>query len=144
MKAVNIQWGVNNKRELKYLPREIVIPTYMENDEDKDRISDYIANVTGHCHFGYDIVDDDYEVSEYVDREFYIDTPVGRLHVYAKHDSDNAENFPGVYIDLVKDNDDYGDMLACVEYDSAENNLQTCVYQPGQDEPTQIVIHDVE
>ena len=33
-------------------------------------------------------------------REFYIDTPLGKLNVYAKADEDRPGDFPGVYIDL--------------------------------------------
>lgn len=36
-------------------------------------------------------------------REFYVDTPLGKLHVHAKHDTDNAADYPGVYVDLVRD-----------------------------------------
>jgi hypothetical protein len=73
-------------------------------------------------------------------REFYIDTPLGQLKVWAKHETDNAEDFPGVFIDLVCE-DGAEDMLACVEYESVGGVLQTCVYQPGIDEPVSIVRH---
>ena len=34
-------------------------------------------------------------------RRFVIETPLGKLEVYAKHDkSDCAEDYPGVFIDL--------------------------------------------
>lgn len=78
-------------------------------------------------------------------REFFIDTPLGKLHVWAKHDKDCADDYPGVYVDLVSFWDLDGerdDMLACVEYDSADRVLQTCVYQLGIDEPVSIVRHE--
>ena len=77
-----------------------------------------------------------------MNREFYIDTPLGKLKVWAKHKIDNAVDFPGVYVDLVRDGMD-DDMLACVEYDSCHDRLQTVVYQPAIDEPHEIVVHDL-
>lgn len=77
-------------------------------------------------------------------REFFIDTPLGKLRVWAKHETDTADDFPGVYIDLVGSDNGCDDMLACVEYDSVDGNLQTCVYQPGMDEPVSIVKHSTE
>ena len=59
-------------------------------------------------------------------REFFVDTPFGKIKVYAKTNVDDPDDYPGVYVDLVK-----GDklvQLACVEYDSVKEKLQTCVY----------------
>lgn len=70
-------------------------------------------------------------------RDFNIDTPLGQLRVYAKHQTDSPNDFPGVYIDIKETND----MLACVEYESVDKQLQTCVYQPGNDEPVAIIKH---
>lgn len=37
-------------------------------------------------------------------RRFVIETPLGKLEVYAKHDkSDCAEDYPGVFIDFVRE-----------------------------------------
>lgn len=77
-------------------------------------------------------------------RCFYIDTPLGKLRVYAKHDEDCAADYPGVFIDFVKDERDYGEMLCCVEYESACNRLQTVAYQPDADEPEAVIVHDIE
>ncbi len=75
-------------------------------------------------------------------REFYIDTPVGRLHVYAKSNVD-----PGVYIDLVgvpdADGELMDELLCCVEYESYTGVLQTVVYQPGDDEPVSILKYEM-
>lgn len=76
-------------------------------------------------------------------RGFFIETPIGKLKVYAKHNVDSPEDYPGVYIDLVRE-DGGLDMLACVEYDSCREQLQTCVYQPGTDESCELIVHDVE
>ena len=71
-------------------------------------------------------------------REFYVDTPLGKLHIYAKHDTDNADDYPGAYVEMVRKG--YApEMLACVEYDSGDGRMLTTVYDIGHDEPT--VIH---
>ena len=75
-------------------------------------------------------------------REFFIDTPRGRLRVWAKHETDCAEDYPGVYIDLCDPGGNCDEMLACVEYNSSDDCLQSCVYQPGIDEPVCIIRHD--
>lgn len=58
MKAVNIKWDTDG--EIIELPKEIKIPDDIlgeAEDEDigEDIISDYITDVTGFCHFGFDI-----------------------------------------------------------------------------------------
>jgi len=75
-------------------------------------------------------------------REFIIDTPLGKLRVWAKHDQDCLVDFPGVYVDFLQDGKDDA-LLACVEYDSSNDRLQTCVYQPAIVEPVEIVVHDL-
>lgn len=60
-------------------------------------------------------------------REFFIDTPLGKLRVYAKHDKDNPSDFPGVFIDSVKEGED-DICLACVEYDSVAKGIYAHVY----------------
>ena len=46
-------------------------------------------------------------------RRFVIETPLGKLEVYAKHDkSDCAEDYPGVFIDFVRE-DGATVVLAC-------------------------------
>ena len=77
-------------------------------------------------------------------REFYVDTPHGKLKVWAKHEPDCPDDYPGVFIDLVRSENEDPDMLACVEYNSADDLLQTCVYQPGYDEPCAIIVHEME
>ena len=56
MKAINIEWDVDYKEDLYALPTEIEIP---EDLEDEDEISDYISDVTGFCHFGFELVDEE-------------------------------------------------------------------------------------
>ena len=76
-------------------------------------------------------------------REFFIDTPLGKLKVYAKHEKDCPVDYPGVFVDWVRE-DGETLMLACTEYDSGDNSLMTCVYQPGADEPVEVVHHDLD
>ena len=65
-------------------------------------------------------------------RHFIVDTPVGQLAIYAKHDkTDCAADYPGATA-----------ILACVEYDPNKEALQTVVYgNCASDEPTEIVEH---
>lgn len=59
MKAINIQWDVDYEDGLENLPTEIEIPDEVVDGVDEydycDVISDYITDVTGFCHFGYDL-----------------------------------------------------------------------------------------
>lgn len=75
-------------------------------------------------------------------REFTVDTPLGKLRVWAKHDEDYPDDFPGVYIDLVRQGEDDAE-LACVEYNPCYERLQTCVYQPAEDETAEIFVHEI-
>lgn len=63
MKAINIKWDVDYPEDLESLPKEIEIPNDVlgyEDGEDvyeyMDEISDYISDVTGFCHFGFDLI----------------------------------------------------------------------------------------
>lgn len=70
-----------------------------------------------------------------------MDTPLGKLKVWSKHDVDSPSDYPGVYIDLVRANGEE-ELLACVEYESTNSCLQTCVYGDAlSDYPTDIVEH---
>ena len=51
MKAINIQWCVDEPEDLESLPTEIDIPECM-NEED---VADYISDVTGFLHHGYSL-----------------------------------------------------------------------------------------
>lgn len=56
MKAINIKWDVDDEKDMEALPTEIIIPSDLE-DEDDYIISDYLSDVTGYYHSGYDIVE---------------------------------------------------------------------------------------
>ena len=81
-------------------------------------------------------------------REFFVNTPAGRLRACAKADFgnklpavDSPEGFPGIYIDLVRDGED-DILLSCTEWESCDKRLQTCVYGDLlNDVPTHIGIH---
>lgn len=88
-------------------------------------------------------------------REFFVDTPFGRLRATAKSDYcnrnpdgiDNPEDFPGIFIDLIlpgQSDDAYGELLCVVEYESVFERLQSVIYQPMRDEPTSIIVHEFE
>lgn len=53
VKATNIIWDVDDEDGDVDLPREIDIPIGMTDEEE---ISDYISDVTGYCHKGFDLV----------------------------------------------------------------------------------------
>lgn len=77
-------------------------------------------------------------------REFFVDTPLGKLRVWAKHpNGDSPADYPGVFVDFIpKDGTDHI-LLACVEYESSEELIQTCVHGNGlSDEPTAVVKHE--
>ena len=76
-------------------------------------------------------------------REFYVDTPLGKLKVWAKTEADDWNDYPGVYVDLVREGEQ-DVLLACTEYVSHDGYIQTCVYQPDADEPAEIVVHRTE
>lgn len=78
-----------------------------------------------------------------MERDFFVDTPLGTLHVYAKHSIvDSPADYPGVYIDLIRDGHD-PEMLACVEYDSGDETMLTTAYDIGRDEPIFAYHHDL-
>lgn len=52
MKAINIQWDTDG--ENISFPTEIDIP---EGMSDEDEVSDYISNVMGFCHKGFELID---------------------------------------------------------------------------------------
>lgn len=56
MKAININWDVDCKEDLEFLPTEIEIPNWIDCDDD-DEISDYLSDLTGFCHKGFEIID---------------------------------------------------------------------------------------
>ena len=79
-------------------------------------------------------------------REFYVDTPLGKLHVYAKHEGEDcAEDYPGVYIDAPEAPDGSRILLACTEFcpdaEAKEGYIQTCVYQVLVEEPVNVTRH---
>lgn len=75
------------------------------------------------------------------DRSFVVKTPLGNLKVSAKHDNDCPEDYPGVYIDYVRD-DGSTTLLAIVEFNSSTKKIVTVVYADcATDEPTEIVEH---
>lgn len=52
MKAINILWDTDGEKI--DLPTEIEIP---EGMIDNDEISDYISDITGFCHYGFELTE---------------------------------------------------------------------------------------
>lgn len=52
LKAVNIEWDVDLEEDLASLPKEVQIPDGMTDTEE---ISDYLSNLTGFCHRGFEL-----------------------------------------------------------------------------------------
>lgn len=94
MKAVNIQWDVDDPNDLEQLPKEIEIPSEMTDEEE---ISDYITNFTGFCHKGFDIKN----------KKMYLLTMERTERVgvafYAYDDDDAEEQADRIYKDAMKD-----------------------------------------
>lgn len=77
-------------------------------------------------------------------REFYVKTPLGDLHVQAKHGGgDILTDYPGVYVDLIREGRD-PEMIACVEYDSHDGRMLTTAYDIGHDEPVLYHHYDID
>ena len=64
MKAIHIEWDVTDGAEdmtqeevneiLETLPTEMEVPEGMTDEEE---ISDYISDVTGFCHYSFELID---------------------------------------------------------------------------------------
>lgn len=54
MKAINIIWDVDYEKDQDLLPTEIEIP---DEITEIDEVSDYISDITGFCHYGFNLVD---------------------------------------------------------------------------------------
>lgn len=81
------------------------------------------------------------QMTGYGTRSFKVDTPKGQLVVTASKPTDNPNDYPGVFISLGKN---LNGLLVCTEYNSAKDCLQTCVYQKDQEEPVDIIEHQIE
>lgn len=53
--AINIQWDVDDNKDLEYLPQKVRIPRGMTDD---DEIGDYLTKLTGFCHFGFSLIEE--------------------------------------------------------------------------------------
>lgn len=129
---------MNPHEFLKAVPQEDVVneiyDTLQEFAEDEDLGDEYL-----YC----DAILDSMIVSEdstSASREFYVDTPMGKLKVYAKHKKDTPEDFPGIFVDFVGEDEDI--CLSCTEYDSAKEEIYTHVYGDANDDsPTDSIRH---
>lgn len=79
-----------------------------------------------------------------MERSFFVDTPLGTLHVYAKHGIvDDPRDYPGVYVDLIH-KDSKREILACVEYDSNDETMLTTAYDTGCETPVFAHHHELD
>lgn len=53
MRVINIDWDIDCEEDRELLPIAIEIPKEIEYDN--DAVSDYISDVTGYCHKGYNL-----------------------------------------------------------------------------------------
>ena len=115
MKAINILWDTDSNQEvLEQLPKEIEIP---EDITDEDEISDYISDVTGYCHCGFNLID----TYEY---EIFLDD--------LKHGSlvgDNGEHYFHSKKAAIEDAKDYINKHLMDEYKREEKDFRILVYK---------------
>lgn len=52
--AYNIEWDVDDEEDLNDLPKEVEIP---DDLDDEDEISDYLSDLTGFCHNGFELTE---------------------------------------------------------------------------------------
>lgn len=75
-------------------------------------------------------------------REFYVNTPIGRIKVWAKYEHDYEDDYPGVYIDFIPngttDEGYSNDQVCTVEYNPGEGCIKTVVYQKNVEEPMDV------
>lgn len=66
--------------------------------------------------------------------------PNGYLMVEEKG---SESEYPGVFVSFSEDGEsyEYSDLIACVEYDSSSQEIQTVVYRKGCDEPNNIIYY---
>lgn len=54
MRAINIKWDTDSNKDVEAsLPKELDIPDEIRDDE--EAVSDYLSNMTGYCHEGFDL-----------------------------------------------------------------------------------------
>lgn len=142
--AHDIRWDTDGDMKLfKTLPQEIEIPDWVwEEYEDgyDDAISEYVSDVTGFCHYGFEIRTEN-------DREEFIMTYINNI------DRDNPVNSFTVFKygvdieDIVEefstpDIDEAIAMAEANEYDEVVNNTGETVWKKGENVMTNITIYD--
>lgn len=81
-------------------------------------------------------------------REFFVDTPIGKLKIHAKHEGvDSSADYPGVWIDYIVPATGTEIPLTCVEYDPSGGGVGggifTRVYGDAlSEEPTESIFHE--
>lgn len=62
------------------------------------------------------------------ERQFEVNTPIGKLLIRAKSEDDANDDYPGVYIDFIDHNSNEQVSLACVEYSPSDDAIAMDVY----------------
>lgn len=68
--------------------------------------------------------------------EFKVKIPDGYLIVEEKGAYDD---YPGVFVSLCRDGEEFHELIACVEYDSVAEEIKTETYTKDEDEPNHII-----
>ncbi len=125
MKAVNIEWDIDIG-DNAVLPKEIDIPEVIV---DEDEISDYISDLTGYCHKGFEIKLSDYKqnkknTNEYAIRNLWsIEQLASELIRYREekcwdYDYDDEPYVCGRYdIFITSDDEEFSDFEEAVEHE---------------------------
>lgn len=77
-------------------------------------------------------------------KDFYVETPRGRLHVYAKTEEvcPGATDYPGVWIDWISPDTGEAMPLVCTEYCPIAKGIYSRLYD-GCDESAESLRHEM-
>lgn len=82
-------------------------------------------------------------VRAFENKEFFIDTPLGKLKVWSSQ-TDNTEDFSGVNISFVGGNEDEF-LLTCIKYDPLLKGICTLIYgEEDKSTPTDQILHFID
>lgn len=68
MKAVNIKWDIDSE-DFVSLPTSMDIPKEITTEEE---ISDYLSNITGYCHKGYNLLVTAEEIKDFIQKYIHL------------------------------------------------------------------------
>lgn len=113
LKAINIMWNPDGDSEIfENLPREMLIPDKLEIMYEKDKeyaleeISDWLADETGFCHDGFEVVKE--ITKESVENELY-DFCNNKMETGDASEIERVGRYPDMYV-----TGDNGVVIDCV------------------------------